>query len=789
MVVAEAQTFNPRSFLHLSDTLSFHHIAWMDIDNDGLLDVAAFATDPAAKESVLLFRGDASGALQFVRSIDTGMADAAHFVTDVDGDNMTDIVISGQLGSQGQTDAFLNRGATGFERTTVFNSGAHAIAAADLDQDGSSELLLSGRDNDGAFLRILKHKSGDWVLAHDSIRFDAASMEVFDFDDDNDVDIFVSGADAGGMPATRAFLNQKEFYFIVHDFAPAITGKTAVSDLNGDGSLDVLLAGRGQTNDRLLRFLNTCPGFAIADTLTAVKDASIFAADLNSDGLCDVNVFGINASGDTVNTVFYARGSSPIVHADVVAQAFGDYEHDGDLDLVQLVTSADGYGLRVMQNASPATNSAPEAPLPIGAKIFNRKFFYWDKPADDHTDARSLTYDVGIESPGGMIMAPTFDLISGHRLAPVPGNNGTANYILLRPTVSPIVVTIQSVDNSLYGSARSVCRGLGGSASACTEMDTTTVPACAHERVVLAGGDGALWFSFRDGFLARSAEYAFDFLNSDTIFALVRGADCARIRIYLVGKGHKVTKETNTALYACEGTTLRLGVETGWENVEWSSAVKGFLSKADSIDFLASVPDTIRVMASDTSQCAIVRTYNLLTGKPDVTVPHEAYQIVRGQSVRLFVSGGASFQWAPSATLDDAQSSSPLASPRKTTEYTVVVTDSIGCQASARVLVLVEETAFIPNLFTPNRDGNNDHLKIYGLTDASRFSLTIYNREGSKVYQANSVAEVVNVGWDGTSGGVDQPAGVYYWNVKGETPVGRKLLLNGKNSGSVVLVR
>jgi hypothetical protein len=34
-----------------------------------------------------------------------------------------------------------------------------------------------------------------------------------------------------------------------------------------------------------------------------------------------------------------------------------------------------------------------------------------------------------------------------------------------------------------------------------------------------------------------------------------------------------------------------------------------------------------------------------------------------------------------------------------------------------------------------------------------------------------------------------QPSGVYYWNVKGELSSGRRLLLNGKTSGSVVLIR
>ena len=89
----------------------------------------------------------------------------------------------------------------------------------------------------------------------------------------------------------------------------------------------------------------------------------------------------------------------------------------------------------------------------------------------------------------------------------------------------------------------------------------------------------------------------------------------------------------------------------------------------------------------------------------------------------------------------------------------------------------------------PNNDGSNDVLKIYGLGSAREFSFTIYNREGIRVYQTSNVPEAVGMGWDGTSRGVDLPAGVYFWEVNGHTDSGKRLLLNGKHSGSIVLLR
>jgi len=259
--------------------------------------------------------------------------------------------------------------------------------------------------------------------------------------------------------------------------------------------------------------------------------------------------------------------------------------------------------------------------------------------------------------------------------------------------------------------------------------------------------------------------------------------------VYTLAPVQTMIKRIESTQQVCEGTTLHLGVESGWPMVEWSSAVRGFLSGSDSIDYVVTVADTVRARVSDGIECAVQRNTALQISKPVIEIASEAYQILKGQSVQLSVSGGASYQWAPAGSLKEPQSANPIASPLKTTEYVVVATDSLGCTASARIIVMVEETAFVPNLFTPNRDGTNDELKIYGLGQVTGFSFTIYNREGNKVYDTKNISDAVNNGWNGMTGGVDQPSGVYYWNIEGETAAGRRLQLNGRNTGSIVLVR
>lgn len=67
---------------------------------------------------------------------------------------------------------------------------------------------------------------------------------------------------------------------------------------------------------------------------------------------------------------------------------------------------------------------------------------------------------------------------------------------------------------------------------------------------------------------------------------------------------------------------------------------------------------------------------------------------------------------------------------------------------------------FVPNVFTPNNDGKNDVLKVYGnLIAAMRFS--IFNQWGEMIFSTQTVGS----GWDGTVRGRQQPVGVYAYTL------------------------
>jgi gliding motility-associated-like protein len=94
----------------------------------------------------------------------------------------------------------------------------------------------------------------------------------------------------------------------------------------------------------------------------------------------------------------------------------------------------------------------------------------------------------------------------------------------------------------------------------------------------------------------------------------------------------------------------------------------------------------------------------------------------------------------------------------------LVSTNIGGCAdtTSNCIVVANDATLSIPNVFTPNGDGNNDVFNVSS-TGLKTLSINIYDRWGIKITELNSI----NGGWDGrTTGGKVSTDGVYYYILK-----------------------
>jgi gliding motility-associated-like protein len=87
---------------------------------------------------------------------------------------------------------------------------------------------------------------------------------------------------------------------------------------------------------------------------------------------------------------------------------------------------------------------------------------------------------------------------------------------------------------------------------------------------------------------------------------------------------------------------------------------------------------------------------------------------------------------------------------------------------------------FVPNTFTPNNDGKNDVLYVYGNTIA-KIQLRVYSQWGQFIYESLKIEN----GWDGTFKGQMQPNGVYVYYLEVEFNDGTK----ATKKGTITLLR
>ncbi|GAB5553520.1 MAG: hypothetical protein Sapg2KO_31110 [Saprospiraceae bacterium] len=91
--------------------------------------------------------------------------------------------------------------------------------------------------------------------------------------------------------------------------------------------------------------------------------------------------------------------------------------------------------------------------------------------------------------------------------------------------------------------------------------------------------------------------------------------------------------------------------------------------------------------------------------------------------------------------------------PLKTTEYIATVVDTNGCAKLDSVVVFVDRTkrVFIPNIFSPNGDGNNDRVTVFTSANAKKvLTFRIFERRGNMVFQRDDFSpNDLSIGWDG----------------------------------------
>ena len=349
------------------DALGNGQVIWEDYNGDSALDLLVAGVDDNGPR-VDLYDGNGSNQLTKVGTtnlLGTEFSRAAY--GDYDGDGDLGVVVIGRDGNAvPATTLYQNDGSGGFSEDTsipLLDVMYGDVAWGDYDGDGDLDLLLLGVASDQTGYTKLYNNMGNGNWREDGntnlpgrLHGSAAWG---DYDRDGDLDVVLIGNANDNRPYSKIYQNDGAGRF-THDvsivFPDMAHGTVDWGDYDNDDDLDLLLTGQtSDTGTHTLIYQNDGSG-NLQNANISLQNLSHGGAawgDYDGDGDLDI-VLSSNSGG----SYYENRGGNQFVRfwgfnysGTNTSVAWGDYDGDGDVDIVTSgTTSVGSYFSKIDRN-------------------------------------------------------------------------------------------------------------------------------------------------------------------------------------------------------------------------------------------------------------------------------------------------------------------------------------------------------------------------------------------------------------------------------------------------------
>ncbi len=445
------------------------YVAWGDYDNDGRLDL--LLTGQATIGRICqVWRNTGTGFTNVNPNL-PGIYSSSATWADYDNDGRLDFMVTGFNNSDSITSLLWRNTVSGFSNVSgvLPTSLVASVAWGDFDGEGRLDILVGGanfligsvsqvwRNNGNAFVNINAGLPG----------VSASSVTAADYDNDGRRDLLISGSTGAGY-ITQVWRNTGGGFTNLNAGLPGVTfASVAWGDYDNDGRVDILMTGttNGNGSGAISRiYRNTSGGFVnLGTALPGVMDGSVAWGDYDNDGRLDFLLTGTtNGSFSGGIAQAWRNTGSGFTNLNAVlpglsasSVAWGDYDNDGRLDM--LLTGADaagGYTSQIWRNTSGATNTPPAPPTGLAAVAAgNAVILSWNPASDAQTPAVALSYNIRIgTTPGGSEVLPAMSASTGVRRLPQAGN-AQAKLLFKGVIGTTYYWSVQAVDSAFAGSA------------------------------------------------------------------------------------------------------------------------------------------------------------------------------------------------------------------------------------------------------------------------------------------------------------------------------------------------
>ena len=446
-------------------------VSWGDYDNDGDLDILLTGYSSSGSISQV-YRNDGGGSFT---DIGAGLIGAYHSSVawgDYDNDGDLDILLSGYFSA---AKVYRNDGGDAFTDIGVVlpEVGESSVAWGDYDNDGDLDILLTGRTGSITGVSNVYRNDGGGVFTDIGAGLIAvynSSVAWGDYDNDGDLDILLAG-EVSSRYVSEVYRNDGGGAFT--EIGAGLIGVSESSvgwgDYDNDGDLDILLTGTWRLGivimgpvSKVYRNDGSGTFTDIHAGLTDVEDSSVAWGDYDNDGDLDILLTG-NASSGRISTVYRNDGGGSftdigagLTGVDDGSVAWGDYDNDGDLDILLTGDTDSGRVSTLYRNNSPVANSVPDPPTGIGASTnWEGAALSWQAPNDGQTPSVGLTYNlrVGTTPGGGDIVSPMASPTGYRRVAQLGNVHQATTGVLRSLAAGTYYWSVQAIDTAFAGSA------------------------------------------------------------------------------------------------------------------------------------------------------------------------------------------------------------------------------------------------------------------------------------------------------------------------------------------------
>jgi hypothetical protein len=411
------------------------NVAWGDYDNDGDLDILLTGDTSTVKYSLKpiskIYKNDGNNSFTEQSDITLpGIRGGSAEWIDYDNDGDLDIFISGNLSDTTSTSIpitriFKNNGENNFiEQSDIdfieVTSGCSAWG--DYNNDGNFDLAFAGwsQATSSRLSAIYKNKGDNNFLHQLEIEIEGGNSgdtKWGDYDNDGDLDLLITGYTGSSFFSSIYKNNNDGTFSIQSDInLPTMWGGTAEwGDYDNDNDLDILINGttRYLSSPNISSIYNNDNGIFTEQTeilLDSAGESTSMWGDYNNDGLRDIILAGNIGEWNkkSLQTAIYKNndGSSFTKQSIELLEgicrgsvAWGDYDNDGDLDILLCGNIDTLYGnkrpiTRIYKNNAVVPNSKPDIINNLQETVEENKVtFSWEAASDNNQDG-GLNYNL-----------------------------------------------------------------------------------------------------------------------------------------------------------------------------------------------------------------------------------------------------------------------------------------------------------------------------------------------------------------------------------------------------------